>query len=461
MGTKNTVWLVSGGTSYYLSGGGSGQTAYAGSGTPWTAESTTPYELSLNDAVPIWVPTPAPATVLYSGGPPFANGRRPVYRSYDNVTEQVGVQLRATTKDNAIALLRQLRQVLNTAQYSVPCVLAVTGGTNTGYTEIYSADVPETPSYIIEPDGIFRATITWTRTPFFGVSSLTTLINGTSFTNNGTNNVASLGALTGDLIYEGQPLNIKVAESNTPFGGRNFYLSTYDTHTKTTVNNAAGPTTGSASFTDSTLSVDNIQTNARLKLRVMARFTTLTNPGKMQFRATVLTEGQGLVGRTGWIGPNSSWTTPFLDFGGFDLGLIRSPLATTAKVVLSFEVRSSDGTTSVTATLNYNEILLYYDFARVVMNAAVGSTSFYQQLVAAGAVSGGGWLPAIPRAYTADAATDRVYEAGVVRGTAPGAYSGASLFLAWTDANDVHTTTAAAAVTAKLAPLYTTLRGAG
>ena len=79
MGTKNTVWLVSGGTSYYLSGGGSGQTAYAGSGTPWTAESTTPYELSLNDAVPIWVPTPAPATVLYSGGPPFVKGRRPVY----------------------------------------------------------------------------------------------------------------------------------------------------------------------------------------------------------------------------------------------------------------------------------------------------------------------------------------------------------------------------------------------
>lgn len=459
MGTKNTVWLISGGTNYYLSGGAAGQTSYAGSGTPWTAEATSPYELSLNDAVPIWVPAPAAANTIYSGGPPFANGRAPVYRSYDNVTEQVGVQLRATSKDNAIFLLRQLRQVLNTALYSVPCVLAVTGGTNTGYTEIYSADVPETPSYLVEPDGVFRATITWTRAPFFGISSLSTLINGTSFTNNGTNNTASLGALTGDLIYEGQPLNIKIAESNTPFDGRNFYLATYDTHTKTTVNNAAGPTTGSSSFTSSTLNVDNIQTNDRLKLRVLARFKTLTNPGKMQFRVTVQTEGQGRIGLSGWIGPDSSWSTPLLDFGGFDLGLIRSPLASTAKVVLSFEVRSTDGTTSVTATLDYNEILLYYDFARAVSNTAVGSASFYQQLIAARARSGGGWLPVFPRLYTADASADRVYEAGVVRGTAPRAYSGASLFLAWTNANDNHTTTAAAAVTAKMAPLYATIRG--
>jgi hypothetical protein len=246
MGTKNTIWIISGGTNYYLSGGANTQTVYAGSGTPWTSEATSPYELSLNDATPIWIPTPAPANVLYSGGPPFAIGRQPAYRSFDTITEQVGIQMRATTKDNAIALLRQLRKALNPS--ALPAVLAVTGGTNTGYTEIYSADVTERPSYLSEPDGIFRAVITWTRAPFFGLLSAgEMLVNAVTMNNTGTgtpDNVESLGTGSGDLINEGSPLNISLTPGSGTIG--QLYAASVLSRTYTTSGAAAYSTSATA-----------------------------------------------------------------------------------------------------------------------------------------------------------------------------------------------------------------------
>jgi hypothetical protein len=147
------IWLISGGANYHLAGGSALQTPYSGSGTPWTAQTTSPYELSLNDATGnIWVPLAAPAQAIYGGGPPFRIGQSLVTKSWANVTETVGVQLRATTHNNAVFLLRQLRQILNTALYSVPCVLAVQpdGSTNIAYYEIYNADIQELPNYVYE-----------------------------------------------------------------------------------------------------------------------------------------------------------------------------------------------------------------------------------------------------------------------------------------------------------------------
>jgi hypothetical protein len=468
------IYLISGGTNYYMSLDGAKRTHYSGSGTPWTVQSTTPYDLAMNDMTgQRWIPQNSPRQEVYGGGPPFRNGQSLVYNSYGNVVETIPLQIYATSHDNAVKLLQQLRQILNTALYSVPCILAVQpdGATNTVYYEIYGADVQEDPKFMNEESqlfqspqskGVLRTTITIRRSPFGGATSLTTPVNGATFTNNASGNVASLGTLTGDLIYEGQPLNIKIAEQAT-FDGRNFYMATYDTRTKTTVTSAVtsvSTTTGDP-FTTSTLNIDNVMTNDRLKLRVLARFKTLTNPDKMQVRCTVQSEnGNNNLMQSGWIGPNGSWSTPFLDFGGCDVSFLRNPIATTAKVKLLFQVRSTDGT-SVTATLDYNEILLYYDFGRLVATSAVGSTSFYQQLIATRAVASGPWLPIAPRGYSAIASGDRAVDAAVMRGTAPRAYASASLWIEWTNVNDNHTATATATVTAKMAPLYHSLRGNG
>jgi hypothetical protein len=51
------------------------------------------------------VPQAAPASMQYSGGPPFRIGAAPVYRGYDNMTVQTGIHMRGTTADNAISLL--------------------------------------------------------------------------------------------------------------------------------------------------------------------------------------------------------------------------------------------------------------------------------------------------------------------------------------------------------------------
>jgi hypothetical protein len=468
------IYLISGGANYYLSLDGNKRTYYSGSGTPWTTQSTTPYDLGMNDVTgQRWSPRASVRNEVYGGGPPFRDGQSLIYNSYGNVVETIPIQMYATSHDNAVKLLQQLRQILNTALYSVPCILAVQpdGASNVVYYDIYGADVQEDAKFINDESqpfqspqskGVLRTLITLRRSPFGGASSLSTLVNGTTFTNDGSSNNASLGSPTGDLVYEGQPMNIKIAEIAT-FTGRNFYLATYDTHTKTTVTSAvtSSSTTTGDPFTTSTLNIDNVITNYRLKLRVMARFKTLTNPDKMQFRCTVQTELGGLnIGVSNWIGPNGSWSTPFLDFGAFVVDVLRTPIPTTANVKQLIQVRSTDGT-SVTATLDYNEILLYYDFARFTSTTATGSTTYYQQVLSARQVTSGGWLPIIPRGYTADAASDRVVEGGVIRGTAPRAYNSARLLVAWTTIDDNHTATLTATVTAKMAPLYRTLRGNG
>ncbi len=214
MATKNTVWLLADSTNYYLSGGAATQTIYAGSGTPWTAESTSPYEIAQNEVLGSWTPTVAEARTLSSGGVPFSNiGAVPIYQSYDNVVETLGIQMRATTHNNAVALLRQLRQLLNRPPAFVPAVLAVTSGSNTDYSEILRATVQETTSYQTEAGFLIRAQVPWTRRAFFGLLSAgESLASSVAWTNAGTgatDNVIALSTGSGDLIYEGSPLNIE------------------------------------------------------------------------------------------------------------------------------------------------------------------------------------------------------------------------------------------------------------
>src|SRR5262249_27246940 len=129
------------------------------------------------------------------------------------------------------------------------CTLIVTpqGATNIMYAEIYSATVQEDVTWLNPTGGFgeFHATITWTRSPFFGmVSAGETLLNGVTFTNTGTgvnNNTQAFATGSGDLIYEGQPLNIFTnVYSQT---AARFYLGSVKSRTYDTTSAGAYSTT--------------------------------------------------------------------------------------------------------------------------------------------------------------------------------------------------------------------------
>lgn len=463
MAFDNVVSILSEGVSYYLSG--STKTNYTGTGTPWTAETTTPYRLSLNDGSPIWVPQPSPARLVMSGG-------ILVDQSYDTIVESVGVQMYANSADNAIALLRQLRQVLNTALWSLPPLLVIQGGTNTAYYEIYGADVVETASYITEGSAtniVIRATITWTRAAHGGVASLTTLQSGITVTNSGTganNNTRALGALTGDLIYDGMPLNIKFAPASAGSRYRFTFATVYQRTYVTAISGSdtTSSTTGVPAWTDTTAALTNpARTRNGLRLKVLLRCTSIS--AKARVRLTI-TNGAGTS--TFWEGPwvASPGSTGVCQIDitpqGVALDFVRRAMFESGDLSFILYIKSTDGT-SITVNTHSVEYLLAYTFCRLSSGSIAISTSnsSFVAIEQAQNLNGTAYVPCIGTAQAGidTAGTDFPYTPISKYGTLPRAISGASLYFSWTDTNGDHANTDTATVTTQLLPLYQTLRG--
>lgn len=464
--TKNTVWLISGGVNYYLSGGASTQTVYAGSGTPWTAESTTPYELALNDLTgPSYTPQAAPGAMLFTGGIPFSAMSAPVLRSYDRVTETLGVQMVATTKDNAIALLKQLGQILNTALYSVPCVLAVTGGTNTTYFEIYGADIQETPSYIYEnPSGrvVFRAAITWIRSALGAkLSSGETLINAQTFGNTGTgspSNVVAYSAATGDLINEGSPLNVSI----TPVSGFTTYGILYAASiaTRTYTAFSGSPTSVSAGSsldmgTAITLDVTEKLTNAAIRYRIVGRFTSANVA--LAYSVVVSTGSRTIYSSPNIAAPQAG-SAALIDFGWFSLSQLQRFSGVTApSVSIQFSVTNTGGV-SYNATPLSADVFSYYTMMSATTGLSAASTTKPIQIASFAEQTNAVCLP-LPTWSMLVRNSTNINNFVIKRGTPPRYYPSASLWLAWVNSSSVHVNTETATVTVTHSPLYRTLRG--
>lgn len=468
--TKNTIYLISLGSNIYLSGGGSTQVPHAMSGSEWTAESTTPYTLALNDVTGnAWAMPPATAHAVYGGGPPLGNGRRLANVGYDNVTETVGLQLKATSKDMAVELLRYLRQALNTALHGVPCILAIQGGTNTAYFEIYSGDVAELPSYLYEGSSTavtFRTTVTWTRS-WAGTLRTTpeTLINGNLFANTGTGSPDNIDAYTagsGEFIYRGSPLNLKI-DPSTNFNISNLYAGsiysrTYDTTGASTY--ATSSTTGAFAYS-TTFTLTSVLTRVGLKPRVMLRASASSSITEVQFK---ISAGSGTAFTSNWVPAGGS--SALLDLGTFPIELIRqSQDVTTPVVTVNIWTRSTSGA-SASITTTYQELILYYDWCHITLAPGVaGGYTFNTGDVLYFDVfpqqSGSVLLPfRTPRVFVID--SSGVYQAiAYVAGQAPRYYSGASLYLGWTNTGNAHVTTQQCVVTATHAPIYLTIRGGG
>lgn len=456
------------GTTYHLAGTGA---SYTGSGSPWTSQATSPYQLSMNDRTPVWTPTAAPPLVALDGGPPFRIGADLAGRGLGPVEEAVGLQMYASSHDNAVALLRLLRRALNTATLTRPCILGVQpdGASQTVYYEILSATVQETTDFINQEAAvgtkILRATITWVRSPLGGrLSSGETLINGVTIANTGTgspDNVEALGSSgTGEYYPEGGPLNIRITPSaGSPIG--EIFLATVasraytDTSDSMATSSTSGVATGGA-----TLSAATFVTTRGVRGRIMLRVTNASDTLEVQAIVSGAS-GTGPIYTSPWVraSPSGSGTSVLLDMGGFQPRyLYQEGQASTTNLSLTVRSRSTTGA-ATTGTLDYIEYLVYYTFCSVTRSTGASSYTtvveqFYER-------SG---RPAIPRpiiAYTHNAGNFEFVER--VRGRAPIYLPSASLYAAWrgTVTQNIHTTSQTATLTATHAPLFYTLRGGG
>lgn len=446
---------------------------YTGSGTPWTSQSTTPYELSNNDVTGnIWTPQAAIAQTVYGGGPPFRMGQTLISKNWANVTETLGVQMRATSHNSAVELLRQLRQLLNQSIYSRPAQLIVkpNGATSAVYFDIYQADVQELATHFYEGTSghvLIRAAVTWTRSPFGSrLTSGETLINAGSFGNTGTgspDNVVAYSAAAGELIYDGQPLNLDITFSSSAwqYCAATIQSMEYSTTGNTTYTTSS--TTGATTAIATTFSADAATDIIALRGRFLIRFTSPSS--NIQVRITVIAEASGTLTSlytSPWITPDAVSTV--VDFGGFPLDSVRNTNITSANIAFSLGYRSTNGA-SASITLHNTQFLQYYTFCNVALTgiSAVSGTTFRLASFVERSL-----LPAQPFPYPTAflLGSGRAQNPMLIRGRAPVYIYGSSLYLMWYDRSGgtddrVHTTTRTATVTVTGSPLYHTLRGAG
>jgi hypothetical protein len=418
-------------------------------GSPY-APATTPFGIDSE-----WAPiAPAPAD---GGGDDFL--------SYAPIDETLTIYYLGTSGSGAATAARLLNEQF-TARFNARCVLyARPDGGTAGYYEVYRGLAqPLVWSGTKRGPGEGAANIaidlTLRRAPFAVDASLTTAINGTSFTNTHTGNVVTLGALTGDMRYAGLPMNIRVdkpaSQSPTVLYLATVYSRTADT-TSSTASAVTSTTTGTNYTVSGSIDLSALRTRAGLKLRVMARLSTLTNPSKAQLKVTVAAASGGTLWVSPWTTLGSNTTAQLVDLGGIGLDTLRYALSNTSNVTIQATLRSTDGT-SVTATLGYVEALLYYDFCKVESGTALGASQRFQ-LLGAQNLSGAGWHPQVPETAMIVSTADAPIRPVVLRQPLIRAFDGASLYAAWVDANGAHTNTDTTTITASFAPLYRSLRG--
>lgn len=483
--------LVSNGTSIYLAN--DANTPYSGTGSPWDTRATSPFQLSLNDVTGnVWTPAPAPGVSIYGGGPPLRNGRDLLVRSHDDVTESVGVQIRAapgngnTALDNAAALLRLLRRALNTTIYGSPCILAFQpdGCTKPTYYTISEATVSESPAYVAESttqSAILRVTVTWTRSIGFA-DAPETIANAQTVQNRSTstpNNVLSTSITHGDLIHEGQPLNILIEPIN-PAKISTLFIASILSRTNAAVNVSRTTTAIAPSSTSITTSVQATITPALywpVNIRVIGYFDTLTAPGKALARVGISDDSESTYQYSPFVpitknADMGTVTSSIVDFGVFDPQPFReTSLVETdgdLKIRIEANLASVDGT-SVTARLVGLDVLLYSTFATITFgygsifdeNEEKMRVEMFSPFNVANAAAVGAplWTPSPPRVYTqATSPQTGIANTPTVRGSLPVGLAQRSLYLAWHGVLS-YSTSDQATVTVKHLPLYHTLRG--
>jgi hypothetical protein len=437
------------------------------SGTPTaggvaTAASTTPFAIRKG-----WRPTPAEPIV--------AQGSQLDYPDihYEPVQDPpIPIAIIGSTHENAVTRKQELERVLMRAN-NYPAILEIqpTGSSNAMQAEILSGFV----RLVTEEDSGFEAwegfvelhaEIVYIRTPFFGMSAAAGDISltGGTVTNTGTGanpNIRALPAgIDGDLANEGQPTHLSLvptaAGNFTIFYFASIYSRTYST------TGSGAKTTALTTGASASLNFVGLSTAAArmgLKGRILFRFTNCTANAQVRVEIRANTGGTLLYAGP-WVSPTAASATLY-DMGRVPLDfLLTAPAVYSLGIIPYIGYRSTDGL-SATATLGYNEFLLYYDFCRIDCATAVTTASGIGIDTYRRDLSGGRpHLPLdtpVPVVY--DNTSFNIIDAASIRGRPPRAVEGASVYAAWMATGNVHDTTKTGILTVDQAPLWRNLRG--
>lgn len=429
-----------------------------------TAAATTPF--SIRPGFTLAVPEPLP---IFGGGPPFRPGASLAYSSYDNVSQRIPIHVTATTHEIAVARMQQLKLALASISQTVPALFGVqpTSSSTIMYGEILSGFVRElteegTPFEVWEARTEIDAEILFIQKPFFGnlttgetVISAQSIISG-AFTGS-PDNVVPFTTGAGDLISEGQPLNLTLAATGgTLVNDADVYLGTIDsvisdaTTQSVTTSSATGVRAGAG---DTITVAPPLNTKQALNMRLFVINTTNSANAQWRVHAYVSSSNETPFYSSPWQ------QTAIVANGVFDAGTIPGNLfrdTAIASLYLLLEVRSTSG--SVTVTLANFYLVCYYTMCRLAgVTLLSGAASDVLHLRGFVEASGRACLP-LPRAEVYAFRAANLAQYGRLDGLPPVYLSGASfLFYAIAAGLPVAGTFT---LTARQAPLFKSYRGA-
>jgi hypothetical protein len=430
----------------------------------------TAYEVAINNETgPLWTLQPAPQNPVYSGGPPFADMPMVVGMSTDVVAETIPVQVMGATHDAVVANLRAIKRAFSTIATHRPAILKVHANTATNATfyEVYSGTVLEGPEFVNLPAPNTlkaRTNITLTRRAYGTAATATSLWSGQTFTNNptaGSPNYRQMTVANGDLIYSGQPMSIEVSAASADYtssGIKTMWLATLAVAPDNTAPASAistSSTTGVTAGSSWATTWSNAASGIGVKHRIVAKVgATVAN---LEMRAIAATTAGGATLWEGdWVGVTAG---AYGSEGTYvDLGYFAPPDALRQTLnaygaTIQLYARATTGT--ATGTVRRIERLSYFTWMKVETSVAL--TTSYPNILTAWDTGG---EQAVRLYQTPFIFFGNSADFPVPRGDAPKAISAAYLYLAWQNAN-VATQAGTMTVTAKYAPLYHTMRGAG
>lgn len=460
-------FIISGTNYRFAYGATTAPTAYTGSGTPWTVQSTTPFKLRMEG---IWAPKAAEPDRSYAPAPAGGGALAVNAVSYALIEETIPIAIQGTTPAARATALRALRRALAIGLNRRAVILAfevndVSSGMSPVYFEVLHADVQTDARTLTgefqqtaTADGrrSLWATITLTRRPLGGILQGTdtpeTVANAAALSNVQGGNTVLITPSRGDLINDGQPLNLTI----TPAAGvtaLRYYLATIagnevdTTGWGSTALSSSFASLGVATFSGSNLAT--LLTQYPVTARLFVRLSAISSSAGLR---CLLSLAGGSTYHTVDLSGNVGTVNGTL----FDCGDIPIPIAPGPGIAgnpdLRVDVRAAG---SGNATVGYVEIILYYDYC--VIPGASTSSTVSLELASYPVNDGRVMLPfEQPQAFTTTGGT-QVRQPLQILGSAPRARNGASLWLYGTRDDTwpgTHNTSDSYTVNAYSAPLY-------
>lgn len=460
--------IIAGGTTYYLKPSGQARVPFTGSGTPWTAQATTPFEIQMNDVTGRFSPRVTAGQRMVGVG-----ANVPVLTTTDITYEAVEwplpIAISATTREVALDARQALLRALDNWAVGLPAQLYVhpDGVTAAVYWEVLGATWQEVDRSWNEEHGrgFLRGVVTLLVREFGGRDAFVgdVIFSSQAFTNTSTGDTVSMGTSgTGDLTNEGQPLNISITPSATQ---ARFHVASIHQQLVQT-SGFAGTTVGTSYTTIGTgsMNLSALLTRPALAVRLLAD-VNVTSTGStdrisgvqallqvnsggtyatIEHPAISLTVGSRRLYDLGDV------PVPAVPFGGHDDANL------TFGVTL--QMKKSSAADTVTATVSYIEVLLYYEFCTI--SAVSVTSSEIARVVGFASQTGRTSLP-LPAPVAVRTGSSQTLQIAALEGQAPRYRRGASLWIAGLteDApggtkNNAHTFT----VSAQQCPLWRSIR---